>query len=56
MLAFVSDMANTYGKEIKAVCDPNFVKRIITKLRNFKNRKIESEINQQEEVSKKIFF
>jgi hypothetical protein len=50
MLAFVTDMANSYGKEITTICDPTFVKKIIFKLRNFKNKKIEGEINQQEEV------
>ena len=51
MLAFITDMANFYGKVIKAICDKEFVKRLIAKLRAFKNRRIESDITQQEEVN-----
>ena len=50
MLAFITDMANSYGKEIKAICDKELVKRLIAKLRAFKNKRIESDIVQQEEV------
>lgn len=50
MLAFITDMANYYGQEIKAICEVPFVIKIIQKLRSFKNKKIESDIIQQEEV------
>lgn len=50
MLAFITDMANSYGKEIKSICDKELVKRLIAKLRAFKNKRIESDIVQQEEV------
>jgi len=51
MLAFVTDMANTYGKEIASICDREFVRQIIIKLRNFKIKKYETEIAQQEQVN-----
>lgn len=50
MLAFITDMANYYGQEIKAICEVSFVQKLIIKLKSFKNKKIESEIIQQEEV------
>lgn len=59
MLAFITDMANSYGKEIKAICDKELVTRLIGKIRAYKNKRIESEIVQQEEVylySKKIII
>jgi hypothetical protein len=56
MLAFIADMANSYGKEIKAVCDKEFVKKVISKLRAYKIKRIESDINQQEEVNSFIIF
>lgn len=50
MLGFVCDMANSYGKEIAAICDREFVSKLIFKLKAFKIKKYESEIAQQEEV------
>jgi hypothetical protein len=54
MLAFITDMANSYGKEIASICDKEFIRKVITKLRNFKIKKYESDIIQQEQV--KYFF
>lgn len=50
MLAFITDMANSYGKEIKAICDTDFVKRLINKLKSYRLKRYESDIIQQEEV------
>jgi len=50
MLAFITDMANSYGKDIKAICDKELVTRLIGKIRAYKNKRIESELVQQEEV------
>ena len=50
MLAFVTDMANLYGKEIKAVCDVQFVKILIERLKSFRMKRYETDINQQEQV------
>lgn len=50
MLSFISDMASSYGKEIKSICEIEFVKKLITKLRAFKIKRYEVELNQQEEV------
>jgi hypothetical protein len=54
MLSFISDMANSYGKEIKSICEKEFVKKLLTKLRALKVKRYEVEINQQEEVLKLI--
>ena len=54
MLAFVTDMANSYGQEINAILDKEFVKRLILKLRGFKQRRYESDISTQEEVLKLV--
>ncbi len=54
MLSFISDMANSYGKEIKSICEKEFVRKLMTKLRAFKIKRFDIEINQQEEVLKLI--
>ncbi len=51
MLAFFSDMANSYGKEIKAILHKDLVIRVLSKLRRLKVRRYEAEINQQEQVN-----
>ena len=50
MLAFITDMANSYGKEIASICDKEFVGKVVSKLRSFKIKRFESEIVQQEQV------
>lgn len=52
MLSFISDMANSYGREIKSICEKEFVNKLLTKLRATKVKKYEVEINQQEQVNK----
>jgi hypothetical protein len=49
-------MANAYGKEIKSICEKEFVQKVIDKLKTFKVHKYESEIIQQEEVSNIIII
>jgi hypothetical protein len=56
MLAFISDMANYFGKDIKNVCDKELVQTIITKLRNFRVKRYESDIIGQEQVILFIFY
>jgi hypothetical protein len=51
MLAFITDMANSYGKEIASICDKEFISKLITKLRSFKIKRYESDIIQQEQVN-----
>jgi len=56
MLAFVTDMANLYGKEIKAICDVQFVKTLIERLKSFRMKRYETDINQQEQVNNYILL
>ena len=50
MLSFISDMANSYGREIKSICEKEFVNKLLAKLRASKVKRYDVEINQQEQV------
>jgi hypothetical protein len=50
MLGFIVDMINSYGKELKAIIDRDFIIKLLTKLKSFKIKKYELDIAQHEQV------
>jgi hypothetical protein len=50
MLGFITDMVNSYGSEIKAIADKEFLTTLLNKLKSYKIKKYETEIMSQEEV------
>jgi hypothetical protein len=50
MLSFTFDMVNSYGKDMKAIVDREFITKLLSKLKAFKIKKFESDISFQEQV------
>lgn len=47
----MTDMANAFGSEVKAILEKEFVQRVISRLKAYKLKRYDTEILQMEEVS-----